>query len=941
MDLCLGKWLKGEDETDNWVTRCGGRAEDAGLLIFVLKDEQGKRSFAPSLELSGVGLNVSGPGDAPLFHISGYTLKAAELRTFARFGRDKVLGFAVHLDEVGFPLGPSFDQAQQRGGNAVAKSLVASGESQPGTDDNSAVNPAFSAKACYLAGKDALLEMYDPDGNRTDLIWFPIQRHFGPLDCKKVGLRINITGEGKDDPILGVVFDGGIKLPALDVQLDQLAANVRLKRIADVSGYDLDLQGMAVTFNSGPVSLSAGLFKTRESDGSVAYDGEALLKFKDLTIAAIGSFSSPAGIGTSMFIFAMMNKPLGGPAFFFVTGLAAGFGYNRGLRIPGQNEVTKFPLVSCLEGPPQGLSKALTSLREGGWVPPARGEYWLAAGVKFTTFRLVNTSAVLIVQFGKELTISVFGISTLKQPQEGKPYIYAKLGIRAVFRPSRGEFTVSAVLAPGSYVFTEDAKLTGGFALAAWFNPSDHAGDFVYAVGGYHPSFNVPAHYPLVPRVGINWQISSKIAMMGEAYFAITPTAMMAGGALQVTFSAGPLQAWLKARLDVLVYWKPFYVTADVAVAVGISFHINVLFVDTIISAEIGCAFSFWGPPVGFSVHVDWYIISFTISHGDRGARKPLTWADFKEMLPVKSKPSPKLTAVGHMPAAEALATLAETPSPSGPLAINANDDGLAGIYNLATDVAIWLVRPGSFRFTVRSGVPSTKIIFVGSDASDQRGGETVSPRCLSGKYDSTLTITILNLGQHASAEGIRACLAAESSVDCGAPPAGCGKPAIALSSWEKATVAGKLPSAMWRAAGETRDDVDINTPTPNVASTDGATMHPVAPNVTNCTPQMKIADVFADRTIYVPEDEWWLPISRKTAAAENNSRAAASFRNIATVNTPEVAGRRDGLLRALNSFGFQGLSSGTLDKMAADPGSDFPDEPREGSPVTVKGVAA
>jgi hypothetical protein len=41
--------------------------------------------------------------------------------------------------------------------------------------------------------------------------------------------------------------------------------------------------------------------------------------------------------------------------------------------------------------------------------------------------------------------------------------------------------------------------------------------------------------------------------------------------------------------------------------------------------AEIGCAFSFWGPPVGFSVHIDWYIISFTISQGERGARNPLT----------------------------------------------------------------------------------------------------------------------------------------------------------------------------------------------------------------------------------------------------------------------------------------------------------------------------
>ena len=929
VDLCLGKWLKGEDEANNWVKRCGGQAEDSGLLVFLLKNDSGSLSFAPSLELSGVGVNVSGPGDAPLFNINGYTLRAAELRTFARFGRDKALGFAVHLDKVGFPIGASFDQAQQRGGNAVAKSLVASGEPQPGTDDKSTVNPAFSARAAYVIGKDALLELYDPEGNRTDLIWFPIQRKFGPLDCKKVGLRINVTGDHKDDPILGVVFDGGVKLPSLDVRLDQLAANIHLKRITDLSGYDLDLQGMAVSFSSSALSLSAGLFKTRESDGSIAYDGQALLKFKDLTIAAIGSFSSPAGIGASMFIFAMMNKPLGGPAFFFVTGLAAGFGYNRSLRIPGQDEVTKFPLVSSLEGPPQDLTKALTSLREGGWVAPARGEYWLAAGIQFTTFRLLNTSALLIVQFGKELIISVLGISTLKQPQQGQPYVYAKLGIRAVFRPARGEFIVTAVLAPGSYVFNEKAKLTGGFAMAAWFGPSEHAGDFVYTIGGYHPSFNVPAHYPRVPRVGINWPISSSIAMLGEAYFAITPVAMMAGGALQVTFSSGPLKAWLKARIDVLVYWKPFYLTADVAIAVGVSLRINALFVDTTVSAEIGCAFSFWGPPVGFSVHVDWYIISFTISHGDPQARKPLTWSEFKDLLPVKN--TPKLRA-GSLDA-EASATLADSPGGSGPFAISANDDGLAGMHNLAADISLWLVRPGSFRFTVTSGVPSTKVIFVGSDRSDSRDTEKVSPRYISGSYQSTLKITILNLGQHASAENIRACLASASG-DCGATPQGCGKTAINLSSWEKEAVAGKLPAAIWRASGESGDALDINTPRPNVAATAGATMHPVAPQITNCTPQMKIADVFAERTVYAPEDEWGLPISRKTTAVENKSRAAQSFRSITNISSPEVVDKRDGLLKALNSFGFQGLTSGKMTRMASDPGSDFADEPREGSPV-------
>lgn len=942
VDLCLGQWLQGESDENNWVKRCGGDAGDVGLFVFLLKAEGQQRSFSPRLELNGVGLDFRGAGDGLLFDLNGYTLRSAALRTQARFGPDISLGFAIHLNQCGFPVGPSFEAAQNRGGNAVAKSLLASGEAQPGSDSKSAVNPAFSAKACYISGKDALLELYDPEGKSTDLIWFPMQRRFGPLDCNKVGLRIRVTGEAKNDPILGIVFDGGVKLPALDVRLDQLAANVHLKRIADVSGYDLDLQGMSVSFKSNAVSLSGGLFKKREADGSIAYDGEALLKFKDLTISAIGSFSSPAGIGTSMFIFAILSKPLGGPAFFFVTGLAAGFGFNRGLRLPAPSDVTKFPLLTDIGNASYDNAHALQDLRAGNWIPAVRGEYWLAAGVNFTTFRLLNTSALLVVQFGKELTISVIGISTLRQPQSGRAYVYAQLGLTAVFKPERGEFMAAALLLPGSYVLTEEAHLTGGFALAAWFSPSSHAGDFVYTIGGYHPAFIVPDHYPRVPRLGINWHISSKIEMVGEAYFAITPSAMMAGGALQVTFSAGPLNAWLKARIDAIVFWKPFYVMVDASISVGVSFHIHVLFVDVTISAEIGAQFSFFGPPVGFLVHVDWYIISFTISHGDRGSRPELNWESFKEMLPASKPARAAKLPMSGLPFEDADHSLTAdppVPPPSPYIAINANDAGLQAKHSLDAGIDLWLVRPADFRFTATSAAPSTSVV-VGSEERSVIPGVAVTPRRIAGTYSSTLTVTILRLGIEVGAAEIRKCLAESLPSDCGGRRSGCSRPETDMRGWDRQTTSGNIPSAMWKLPGE-QDEVDINAPS-TVTATGGITMHPLPPAVVNCTPQMEISVVFADRTIFDDADEWWLPISQKTVPVANNSVVAAAFLKIAQVNSSAVADSRTRLVAALTRFGVAGLTNGPLIKMAADPGSDFADEPREGSVVDhPKGAAA
>jgi hypothetical protein len=62
-------------------------------------------------------------------------------------------------------------------------------------------------------------------------------------------------------------------------------------------------------------------------------------------------------------------------------------------------------------------------------------------------------------------------------------------------------------------------------------------------VGGYHPAFKPPTYYPVVPRVGINWNLSDCLTITGEAFFAVTPQMCMGGGSLDAIFSAGPVNA--------------------------------------------------------------------------------------------------------------------------------------------------------------------------------------------------------------------------------------------------------------------------------------------------------------------------------------------------------------------------------------------------------------
>ena len=109
-----------------------------------------------------------------------------------------------------------------------------------------------------------------------------------------------------------------------------------------------------------------------------------------------------------------------------------------------------------------------------------------------------------------------------------------------------------AQLTSNSYILSKDCHLNGGFAFYTWFEPHRQAGDFVLTLGGYHPKFIVPDHYPQVPRLALNWQVSSELHIKADAYFALTGSAIMAGAHLQATWQSGALRAWFVAGADFL-----------------------------------------------------------------------------------------------------------------------------------------------------------------------------------------------------------------------------------------------------------------------------------------------------------------------------------------------------------------------------------------------------
>lgn len=499
-------------------------------------------------------------------------------------------------------------------------------------------------------GANAPVEAPSANG---DITWINLQKAFGPVQFNRAGFAF------KDSKIHGYL-DAALGIGGLTLSLDGLGVSTPINKF-DPS---FSLMGIGLDFKEGAIEIGGSFLRTKVTEGEGApydeYDGIATIKAEILDISAIGSYARVNG-HNSLFIYAILNYPIGGPQFFFVTGLAAGFGYNRAIRMPDITQVATFPLVNeavngAGSGPPGDsagrrnyLQTEITKLRTS--IYPKIGEYFLAAGIKFTSYEMIDSFVMVAVQFGKHFEIDLLGLSTMAVPtpeaaQTVTPIAEIQMALKAVFDPSAGVLGVEAQLTNNSFLFSRACHLTGGFAFYVWFG-GPHEGDFVITIGGYHPLFNVPAYYPVVPRLGFNWVISSILSLKGEAYFALTAHALMAGGKLEALFHTGPVKAWFIIGADFIISWKPYFYDAHIYLDMGVSVTFW-LFGKHTITVHIGADLHVWGPDFSGIAKVHLWIITFTVKFGDAAPKpRPIDWATFKSSFLPKPEKILKALAAG------------------------------------------------------------------------------------------------------------------------------------------------------------------------------------------------------------------------------------------------------------------------------------------------------
>ncbi|WP_154651694.1 DUF6603 domain-containing protein [Sediminispirochaeta bajacaliforniensis] len=453
--------------------------------------------------------------------------------------------------------------------------------------------------------------------------WFAMDKSFGIFELYRLGI-------GYIDGSITFLLDASLTSKPIGLSLLGIGLGINLSSPGDVSFH---LSGIKISYDSGTLAISGSFLKSTLHDAE-SYDGTLLVKTGDFALFAVGTYSKNAFI-----VSALINKNFGGPPVFFVTGIAASFAYNMDVNIPVIDSISKFPLVSAAMG---NLKKEEMLEKLKDYLRIENGQTFLAAGITFTSFEMIESFALLTFTFGNHTQVNLLGLSQMSIPphmkRDNDPLAYAQLVLKASFDPKAGLFSVMAKLTSESYILSKKCKLTGGFAFYTWFL-REHAGDFVVTLGGYHPLYKRPAHYPDVPRVGFTWDVTSHVNLSGDMYFALTPSVLMAGGRFCALYKKGCVRAWFTVEADFYIAWKPFFYEAKIFACFGVAVKVHILFVHKTIKVELSAGLQIWGPEFSGKAHISLYIISFTIGFGAGASKEPppLAWTEFRHsFLPQK-----------------------------------------------------------------------------------------------------------------------------------------------------------------------------------------------------------------------------------------------------------------------------------------------------------------
>ncbi|WP_071821920.1 DUF6603 domain-containing protein, partial [Microcystis aeruginosa] len=533
--------------------------------------------------------------------------------------------------------------------------------------------------------------------NSNLAVWFDIDKTFGPFSLKQIGFQYE---EEDDEAEIAIVIDAVLKIAGLTLSCDDLGVGISLDDLTP----SFKISGIGIEYKNPTIEISGALLRADKEKNGIKYTeylGLARLKFdlagKSFGVSAIGAYAYYDG-KPSLFLYAVLDVTIIVDPSFIITGFALGFGYNRYLKVPSIDELLDFPLVAQAVEPTDSkfsddselITKKLGEMDK--YMPISIGSGFVAIGLKFTCFQMLDCFALLTVALGDDFEINLLGIAKMKIPTPAKDskntscILNMTMLLRARFSLIEGVISIEGQLASDCYLLSPDCRLTGGFAVCLWVS-GPHAGDFVITLGGYHPLFTKPAHYPTVPRLGFQWKVGDCLSLKGEMYFALCAHSIMAGGRLEANFKLGTLWANFVAEAHFLISWKPYYYEILVQIRIQAGFGI-------LGPVTLGVQLHLWGPEFAGTATFRIIFVKVTMEFGDQSSRlpEPIDWESFQSSF----LPPAKSTAQGSSTGADVCSVVV-------------NQGVTKQLSPATTKEVAFVVNPKELELVVNSAIPSKK----------------------------------------------------------------------------------------------------------------------------------------------------------------------------------------------------------------------------------------
>lgn len=465
----------------------------------------------------------------------------------------------------------------------------------------------------------------------------PDQRSRSKVSQLLGAVRIRQVGLVYEKGRMGLKITGGLALAAFEFELTGLQVSVPQEALSDpakLTEIEFGLDGFAADIQKGPMVMRGAFLRSKYTDKTGTYDaynGLVQLSFPPFSLAGMGSYMDYNG-STSLFAFVALGFPIPVSSALLIQGLSAGFGLHRDFVEPELKDVLSFPLIAMSVTPPPEVPIGQLVESMNRYFPPLKGQYFVVAGIKFRAFGLIDNLAMLAVEFGeKELAIHMMGVSSVLLPGA-----FIELVWQAKLQPTKGDYLFRGELSHRSFLLLPMVELRGGFAAQFWTS-GDHAGDFVLSVGGYHPDFAVPAHYPQqIPRLGVNFSMDP-LLVKGGVYFALTPTCLMLGASLQASLEVREDFLQLKAYLDIqfhaLLNFQPVHYDVHAQMQMGMELTLGVGKLSETFDIHLHADIHLWGPNFAGLAKIEVKGKEFQVKFGDQQKKPlmPLSWTKFQE----------------------------------------------------------------------------------------------------------------------------------------------------------------------------------------------------------------------------------------------------------------------------------------------------------------------